>query len=80
MQAQDYRGLLQALLLLLPASIITPCTMFQYAEAQRPITQAYIKTRPRGYKFFFMLNSTEHEIIPAHKCKNANNCWHFNIY
>ena len=27
----------------------------------------------------FMLNSAEHEIHPAHKCKNANNCWHFNI-
>ena len=29
---------------------------------------------PEG--FFFILNSTEHEIFPAHKCKNANNCWH----
>ena len=25
-------------------------------------------TRPRGYKTFFMLNSTEHEIFPARKC------------
>ena len=24
--------------------------------------------RPRGYKTFFMLNSTEHELFPAHKC------------
>ena len=23
---------------------------------------------PRGYKTFFMLNSTEHEFFPAHKC------------
>ena len=23
---------------------------------------------PQGYKTFFMLNSTEHEICPAHKC------------
>ena len=23
---------------------------------------------PRGYKTFFMLNSAEHEIFPAHKC------------
>ena len=23
---------------------------------------------PRGYKTFFMLNSVEHEIFPAHKC------------
>ena len=26
-------------------------------------------TRPRGYKTFFMLNSTEHEISTAHKTK-----------
>ena len=24
--------------------------------------------RSRGYKTFFMLNSTEHEIFPAHQC------------
>ena len=37
-------------------------------------------SRPRGYKTFFKLNSAEHEIYPAYKCLNANNCWHFNIY
>ena len=26
-------------------------------------------SRPRGYKIFFMLNSTEHEISTAHKTK-----------
>ena len=26
------------------------------------------KDRPRGYKTFFILNSAEHEIYPAHKC------------
>ena len=25
-------------------------------------------TRPLGYKTFFMLNSAEHKIYPAHKC------------
>ena len=30
--------------------------------------------------FFLMLNSTDHESFPAHKCKNANKCWHFNMY
>ena len=25
-------------------------------------------TRPRGYKTFSKLNSTEHEFLPAHKC------------
>ena len=28
----------------------------------------------------FMLNSAEHEIVPAHKCYDANNCWDFSIY
>ena len=27
-----------------------------------------------------MLNSVEHEIVPAHKWENANNCCHFKIY
>ena len=29
---------------------------------------------------FSMLNLTEHEIYHAHKCLNANNLLHFNIY
>ena len=36
--------------------------------------------RPRCYKTLLMLNSAEHEICPAHKSLNGNNCWHFNIY
>ena len=28
-----------------------------------------MKNRPRGYKTFFMLNSVEHEILNAHRCK-----------
>ena len=27
---------------------------------------------PRFLKTFFMLNLSEHEIFPAHKCQNAN--------
>ena len=42
--------------------------------------QALTFARPRGYKTFCMLNSAEHEIYPAHKCYNADNCWYFNIY
>ena len=37
-------------------------------------------TRPRGYKFVFMLNSAEHEIFSANRYENANNSWHFHIY
>ena len=29
---------------------------------------------------FFHAHLNEPEIYPAHKCKNANNCWHFYIY
>ena len=29
---------------------------------------ALLLSWPRGYKTFFMLNSNEHEIYPAHKC------------
>ena len=31
------------------------------------------KTRLRGYKKIFMLNSAEHEIFSANKYENANN-------
>ena len=36
----------------------------------RPVGQhlTHCATRPRGYKTFFMLNSTEHENFPAHIC------------
>ena len=33
-----------------------------------------MKTRPRGYKSFFMLNSAVHEICPAYKSQVTNNC------
>ena len=32
------------------------------------IDQREQKPWPRGYKSFFMLNSAEHKIYPAHKC------------
>ena len=39
-----------------------------------------LRIRPQGYNTFSMLNLAEHKIYLAHKCENANNCWHFNIY
>ena len=43
--------------------------------ASKPITFYVVSTlhairsvRPQGYKTFFKLNSTEHEIYPDHKC------------
>ena len=35
------------------------------------------KHRPRGYKTFFMLNSTEHKISTAHKNLNAEKDGYF---
>ena len=35
--------------------------------------------RPWGYKTFFMLNSSEHEIFSANKYENANYFGHFHI-
>ena len=35
------------------------------------------KTRPRGYKTFFMLNSSEHEILNAHKYKKYQEIQNF---
>ena len=46
---------------------IGDCEMQQKTKTMRDFLKGYI--RARGYKtFFFMLNSTEHEIFPAHKC------------
>ena len=35
--------------------------------------------RPRGYKTFYMLNLAEHEIKNAHKYRNSQNQWKFQI-
>ena len=32
------------------------------------LPSSLLKAWPRDYKTFFMLNSIEHEIFPAHKC------------
>ena len=32
-----------------------------------------LESWPRGYKTFFMLNSTEHDILNAHKYTNIKN-------
>ena len=36
------------------------------------VSQRWVKTRPRGYKTFFVLNSIEHEILNAHKYKKIS--------
>ena len=37
-------------------------------EEQSDLVYSVYSARPRCYKTFFMLNSTEHEIFPPHKC------------
>ena len=38
---------------------------------------------PRLYNFFhaqMSMKLIEREMYHGHKCQNANNCWHFDIY
>ena len=46
-------------------------------RTDRPEKTLLNKIRPQGYKTFFMLNSTEHEICPANKSQITNNCKFF---
>ena len=41
--------------------------MFEEMQYIEIFSMTKIKTRPRGYNTFFMLNSTEQEILTAHK-------------
>ena len=38
------------------------------------------RSRPRGYKTFFVLNSVEHEILNAHKYKNIKKFGIFKVH
>ena len=40
----------------------------QETGPDRPQQDTATRPRPRGYKTFFMLNTAEHDIYPAHKC------------
>ena len=42
------------------------------------IDDLFMRSGPEVIKLFSY--SAEHDIDPAHKCYNANNSWHFNIY
>ena len=46
---------------------IAPMLFFSNCETKMKGPK-FMLNWPRGYKTFFMLNSTEHEIFPAHKC------------
>ena len=63
---------------------LPPLTVFPFSlnDILKLISLAscVVKTRPRGYKTFFMLHSAEHKIFSANKYENANNRWHFHIY
>ena len=55
-------------------SLLQDLTLRYQCSSYRELTNSLLEfssfqfTWPRGYKTFFMLNSTEHEIFPAHKC------------
>ena len=49
------------------------CKMVVLLPACHSVYKTLGISRIQGYKKIFMLNSTEHEIYPAHK-------WHFDIY
>ena len=40
---------------------------FLFQQIFHLVPRSFTQCRPRGYKAFFMLNSTEHEIATAHK-------------
>ena len=46
---------------------------------ERVILVCCVQVWPRGYKTFFMLNSTEHEISNAHKNKNIKKLGFFRL-
>ena len=43
------------------------CVIFPFWFGEWDVGFDCINSWPRGYKTFFMLNSTEHEIFPANK-------------
>ena len=50
------------------AVYITGLFLFQHNAKHHGNSYKTRRTRPRGYKTFFMLNSVKHENFPAHKC------------
>ena len=55
-----------------PGSVVRHVTDCDTRPGRKPSSGA----RLQDYNFFDMLNSTEHEIYPAHKSQNADKCWH----
>ena len=53
---------------ILPIPIILQALKFN--PCSPPVFHTRVVNWPRGYKTFFVLNSVEHEILNAHKCKN----------
>ena len=48
-------------------NLILDCFQYVY-EILTTMDIFLCKSRPRGYKTFFMLNSVKHELYSAHKC------------
>ena len=61
-------------------SLLVKSEISSFLPSSLAVQGSLYQIRSQGYKTFFMLSSAETKIYPAHKCLNANNCWHFNIY
>ena len=54
-------------------TVIYSSTIFATVRSECHVNRVILKTWPRVYKTFFMLNSAEHEICPAYKSQITNN-------
>ena len=50
-------------------------TFFMLNSAENEICSSYKKLNTTNLNFFLFQNSAEHEIFPANRYKNANNCF-----
>ena len=48
-------------------------------SAEYKVLNAHKYENNKKFVCFFWLRKAYNAILPAHKCQNANNCWHFNI-
>ena len=55
-------------------------TFFMLNSTKHEIFKGLKYKNIKKCRFFFRLRYAANATFPAHKCKNANNCWHFNIY
>ena len=55
-------------------------TFFMLNRAEHEILNARMYKNSKKFSFFQAKKNLEKAIFSTNNCKNANNCWHFNIY